>query len=397
MSVEALVLQAALSLRLQGARVLVAVSGGVDSCVLAEVLHELSKRLQLELCIAHVNHGLRGEEAEADQAHVRALALRLSRPFLFQRVNPQALRAGAAGSRVRPTLQEAARRARYDALEAMAQEARAKRIATAHTLDDQAETLLLRLVRGAAPSGLGGIPGRSPDGRIVRPLLRVSRQAVEHWARERGLSWREDRSNRSPDYARGRFRLSGVRDWAQRENPNWLCALADFAEAQRRENAWVEEIVEQEALRRFVPEAAQPESAGAPCRAGAPAKAGAASAQPGPAPVSALRIDTAGFAALPEALALRLARSALRRVGLGREVSRTHLWRMVNFLRESRPGARLELPAGALLARRRADACRLQRGALARLDEQDERDKQGEQDRLDEPGEPDGGAGPERC
>lgn len=393
MSVEARVLEAAGPLRLPGAHVLVAVSGGVDSCVLAEVLHELAKRLQIELSIAHVHHGLRGAEADGDQEHVRALAGRLARPFLSRRVNPRAGRLAAAGSRVRPTLQEAARRARYDALEAMAREARATRIATAHTLDDQAETLLLRLVRGAAPSGLGGIPERSPDGRIVRPLLRVSRRAVEHWARQRGLSWREDRSNLEPDYARGRFRLSGVRDWAQRENPNWLCALAEFAEAQRRENAWVETLVEQEASLRFVPEAASPGNAGTPPgsagtppgEAGAPGAAGAPetetrAATPAPhlppAPLPALRIHTGGFAALPDALALRLARRALRQVGLGREVSRTHLLRMVKFLRESRPGALLELPAHAFLERRGADACRLHRRSGA---------GQGK------------GAGPERC
>ena len=135
---------AARTLDLPGRRVLVAVSGGVDSTVLLHGLHGLGS---LRLAVGHVNHGLRGDEADADEAFVGGLAADLGLPFRATRVDPKALREGGP-SRSRPTLQEAARRARYDALGAQAEALGEDCIATAHIADDQAETVLLRLLRG---------------------------------------------------------------------------------------------------------------------------------------------------------------------------------------------------------------------------------------------------------
>jgi tRNA(Ile)-lysidine synthase len=235
-------LEAALTaLECRGRRVLVAASGGVDSTVLVHGLHALAGELGVELVLGHVHHGLRGADADADETFVRSLGAALG-----VRVAPRRLRA-AGPSRARPTLQEAARRVRYDALFEMAAAARAERVATAHTLDDQAETVLLRLLRGAGPAGLGGIPERSPDGRIVRPLLAVSRAEIERFARGRGLVWREDASNRDPAYARARLRRDWLRGLGEAFNPRWLRAIGDLAEAQRRESEWIEPLVEQEA------------------------------------------------------------------------------------------------------------------------------------------------------
>ncbi|MEN8182765.1 MAG: tRNA lysidine(34) synthetase TilS, partial [Myxococcota bacterium] len=173
-----------------------AVSGGIDSTTLAHALRVLPEGLGIDLRIGHVNHGLRGSESEADEAAVAALAEALDVPWARRRVAPESLRAGAPSS-LRPTLQEAARRLRYRALAEMAEELGASVVATAHTRDDQAETVLLRILRGTGPSGLAGIPERSADGRVVRPFLRVSRAQIETWAGERGLTWREDASNQS--------------------------------------------------------------------------------------------------------------------------------------------------------------------------------------------------------
>jgi tRNA(Ile)-lysidine synthase len=237
-------------------------------------------------------------------------------------VAPAALREGGP-SRSRPTLQEAARRLRYQALQAMAEESGATRIATAHTLDDQAETVLLRLLRGSGPDGLGGIPERSPDGRVVRPLLGVPREAIERFARERCLPWREDPSNRSGSYARGRLRVDWLPRFGEAFNRDWLRAVAHLAEAQRRDSEWIEQQVEREAADLF-------------------------SADGG-----GLRIAAVGWEDRPEALARRLARLALRRCGAGRDVSRIHLERMLGFLRSGRPGAGIELPGGLLMRRQR--------------------------------------------
>jgi tRNA(Ile)-lysidine synthase len=310
--------QAVDRLDLRGRRVLVAVSAGVDSVALLHALHELAQEYSLNLLIGHVNHGLRGAESEADQALVERLGAQLGLPVEVVRVDPRTGREGRS-SRDRPTLQEAARALRYQALEATAERLGAERIATAHTADDQAETVLLRLLRGTGPDGLGGIPERSPDGRIVRPLLGVTRAEIERFARERRLDWREDTSNRRLDYARNRLRLSWLPGLARDFNPQLLRAIGNLAEAQRRDSEWIEARVEQEAASRFA------------VREGW------------------LVIDAKDWAELPEALSRRLARAGLQRCGAGRLATRVHLERIGAFLRSARPGTAIELPGGLRL------------------------------------------------
>jgi tRNA(Ile)-lysidine synthase len=310
---------AARSLDLPGRKVLVAVSGGVDSAVLFHALHGLAGSLDLDLQIGHVNHGLRGKESEGDEAAVRAMGCRYEVPVHAARVDPKRLRQGRA-SRERPTLQEAARRARYDALRAIADEHRAERLATAHTLDDQAETVLLRLLRGSGPDGLGGIPERSSDGFVVRPLLRISRAEILSYATRHGLSWREDASNADLAFARARLRAEWLPGLRNAFNPQLLRAIGDLAEAQRRDAEWIAEIVEREAERLLTVEE------------------------------GGLRMARSGWEALPEALARRVVRLALRRTGGARDISRAHLERVVEALRRGRTGSCIELPGGFELA-----------------------------------------------
>jgi tRNA(Ile)-lysidine synthase len=309
-------------LGLAGQSVLVAVSGGIDSITLAHILHELCERERLKLSIGHVNHGLRGEESEADEAAVHALAAGLGLPVRAARIDPERLREGRS-SRERSTRQEAARILRYRALRELARDLGASRIATAHTADDQAETVLLRLLRGTGPDGLGGIPERSPDGRIVRPLLRVARSEIERFAVERGLRWREDSSNAQVRYARNRLRLHWLPGLARDFNPRLLRAIGDLAEAQREDSAWIATQVEREAASRFGLDGRW------------------------------LRIEARDWEVLPEALARRLAREALIRCGAGRYVSRVHLERMIAFLHSGRRGSSIELPGGLRLERGR--------------------------------------------
>jgi tRNA(Ile)-lysidine synthase len=314
--------RAARRLALRGERVLVAASGGLDSTVLAHALATWASRLGVTVAFGHVHHGLRGADADADAASVAALAAKLGVPYVWRRVAPRARRA-AGVSRDRPTLQEAARELRYAALRALAEEAGATRIATAHHADDQAETVLLRLLRGTGPDGLTGIPERSPDGVVVRPLLRLSRAELLAHAESHSLGWREDPSNRSRAYARSRLRHDWLPGLSEAFNPRLLRAIADLAEAQRRDREWIDALVMQEAASRFAREGAW------------------------------LRIDAAGWEALPEALARRLAREALIRAGSGRHATRVHLERMQAFLATARTGATLELPGSLVLLRDR--------------------------------------------
>ncbi len=302
--------------------------------MLAHALVQRAARFDLAVGIAHVNHGLRGAQSDAEQAFVADFAKRLGVACAARRVDAVGRRAGARSSRVRPTVQEAARRARADALRGLAVELGAAHVATAHTADDQAETVLLRLFRGSGPEGLGGIAESSADGFFVRPLLRATRAQVLLHARRHALAWCEDPSNADRRYARARLRHGWLPGLARDFNPALLRAIGDLAEAQRRESEWTSAWVDTEARRRFALE-----------------------------PDGSLRVDGAGWDPVetPDALARRLARIALHRMGASRDVSRAHLDRMVRFWRTGRRGRSIELP-GALVLSRDGQGFRIARG-----------------------------------
>jgi tRNA(Ile)-lysidine synthase len=181
-------------------RGVVAVSGGADSVALLRALAD--PPAAGDLVVAHLNHRLRGVDADADAAFVTALCPHL--PHRTESVDVRAL-AAAAGD----NLEDTARRARYDFLRRVAQEAGAVWVATAHTRDDQAETVLHRLIRGAGLRGLRGIAGGRDLGgevRLLRPMLTVARTEVIAYLREIGQPWREDATNRDPAFTRNRIR-----------------------------------------------------------------------------------------------------------------------------------------------------------------------------------------------
>ena len=200
----------------EGGCILAAVSGGADSMCLLEILRELQARVGFQLRVLHVHHGLR-ESAEGDLEYVAGFCAAACIPFEAVRVDAAGYAAEAGMS-----VEEAARHLRYEALKSVAErwdrENRPKsdtesspqagnthcRIAVAHHLEDQAETVLFNLVRG---SRLRGLRGMLPvNGRIIRPLLECSRREIEEFLRERGISWREDETNEDVRYARNLLR-----------------------------------------------------------------------------------------------------------------------------------------------------------------------------------------------
>ena len=183
----------------RGASVLCAVSGGADSLCLLHLLWSRREELGLRVCAAHYEHGLRGEESLADCAFVETWCRERGIPCLTEHGD-----AATFAQREGLGLEEAARTLRYAFLERAADSLGCTRIATAHTADDNAETLLLNLVRGTGLKGLGGIPPRR--GRIVRPLLGVTRAEVEAYLEENGLSHREDATNGEDLFRRNRLR-----------------------------------------------------------------------------------------------------------------------------------------------------------------------------------------------
>ena len=209
-----------------GDRLLVAVSGGVDSMVLLDVLARLQRRLGFRLHAAHVHHGLRGRAADQDGALVLREAESRGIPASLVRLAPSERRPGAS-------IQMWARDERYRHLEAMRQELGASRILTAHTQDDQAETVLGNLLRGTGPLGLAGIP--AARGVLLRPLLGVTRAEVEAYARVARVPFREDRSNRSDAYRRNRIRRRLLPLLAREYNPRIVASLAGLAALMRED------------------------------------------------------------------------------------------------------------------------------------------------------------------
>ncbi|TMQ58150.1 MAG: tRNA lysidine(34) synthetase TilS [Candidatus Eisenbacteria bacterium] len=203
----------------------VGVSGGPDSIALLDFLAGYRERSGIPaggLIAGHVNHGLRGDESEGDAAFVERAAERLGIRCLTARVAP-----GLRQRERRESREAAARALRYEALRKMAAEAGTDRVAVAHTADDQAETVLLRLIRGAGLTGLSGMrPIRAIHGlTLIRPLLTTTREQVLDYLERRGLEHRLDSSNFLPDARRNFLRLEILPRIRELMNPSILQSL----------------------------------------------------------------------------------------------------------------------------------------------------------------------------
>ena len=184
----------------QGDSVIVGVSGGADSVCLLSVLKALQDDLSLKLTAVHVHHGLRGEAADRDRDYVKELCARMQVPCECFQTD---IRKMAAGQHL--SEEEAGRIFRYDCFEKVRQQACASKIAVAHHMDDQAETVLLNLFRGSGLKGLAGIP--EVRGAIIRPLLLVSRKEIEAYLDRNGIIYHHDATNFETEYTRNRIRL----------------------------------------------------------------------------------------------------------------------------------------------------------------------------------------------
>ena len=224
----------------RGDVVVVALSGGPDSVCLLHLLEELGPKLSLRLCVAHFDHRLRGKASADDMGFARALAERKGLAFVTASADVRAF-----AKREKLSIEDAARRLRYDFLLRSAISMGASRVAVGHNADDQAETILMRLIRGSGPQGLAGIPpvralGPSGGPRIIRPLIHAWRGDIMRYLRERKLQYREDESNKSPEYLRNRVRLELLPRLEEEYNPRIKQRLASAAAALAAENDFME-------------------------------------------------------------------------------------------------------------------------------------------------------------
>ncbi|MCC6545008.1 MAG: tRNA lysidine(34) synthetase TilS [Nitrospirae bacterium] len=219
-----------------GDNVLVAVSSGPDSVCLLHVLKELQDENNLSLNIAHLNHGFRGEEAEDDARFVQDMGDSLGIPVIAEYSD---IPAYARAERI--SKQEAAREVRYRFLSSASDKTGADRIALGHTADDQAETFLMRLLRGSGSHGLSGIP--PVRGMIIRPLIGVLRKEISEYLSSYNIRCRIDSSNLSPVYLRNKIRLELIPYLAKEYNPNIMNTIIRSLNVLRDEDIFLENYV----------------------------------------------------------------------------------------------------------------------------------------------------------
>jgi tRNA(Ile)-lysidine synthase len=302
------------SLFAPGDTIIVAVSGGADSVALLDILASL-REFRLKLVVAHLNHLLRGAEADEDEGFVRKLAESYGLPVEVRRVDvrDKAAREGRS-------LEDAGRIARYAFLDALAASHEARVVALAHHADDQAETVLLRLLRGAGGSGLCAMTPMSA-GRYVRPLLNVTRREIEEYLRKRGIAWRTDSSNDDTDFLRNRIRHELI-PLLSEYNPSISERLAATAHALAAD----EEFLETATTTAFA-------------RHGAKGAAG-------------VTLSVPGLLTEPRAIRIRLFRRAILLVrGDLARISFRHLQELDRLLFSSRPHLALTLPDGLRAAK----------------------------------------------
>ncbi|MFZ1746233.1 MAG: tRNA lysidine(34) synthetase TilS [Nitrospirales bacterium] len=236
-------------LLVSGDRIVVAVSGGPDSVALFRCLVELRTRWHWDICIGHVDHGFRGAESEGDAKFVEALGGRFGVPVMVRRLHLNKYDAKLK----KESLQEYARRARYRALEQMVLDRKATKLVLGHTADDQAETVLMWMLRGCGTGGLGGIPPKRGM-YVVRPLLDIHRSEIVAYLEERQEESRVDSSNGEPVYLRNRIRQHLIPQLKQ-YSPGIVNVLTRQAHILRDDHAYLETVADEAFQRTCVSDA----------------------------------------------------------------------------------------------------------------------------------------------
>lgn len=293
----------------KGQRVIVAVSGGPDSVCLLDILNTLREEFRSSLVVAHYDHGLRPREDADETRFVHDLAHSMNLPFVKER-------GGLSAYGDSPSLEERARDARYAFLEKVRIGRRAQKIALGHTLTDQAETVLMRLMRGSGPTGLAGIPPVR-DGVFIRPLIGVKREQILSYLKVRDLPYVTDSSNLQTRFLRNEIRLAWM-PLLLKGQPRLVEHLGGLAEILRQENEYMERQAAE-----WVAHLAEE------------------------TPDRAVSLPVAAFLELPPALRNRVTRCLLKRVKKDlRRVGQAHIRAVHALAAGNRPQSHLHFPRG---------------------------------------------------
>jgi tRNA(Ile)-lysidine synthase len=298
----------------KGDRVLVGVSGGPDSTALLYVLNALKKEYGLELFVAHLNHMIRKTSAPKDALFVKRTAEKLNLPVVIESKDVP-----KAAKERRRSLEEAARVLRYEFFKEVLGKYQAQKVATAHTLNDQAETVLMRILRGSGGVGLSGIPPVS-EGYIIRPLIETPRSEIEEFLRMKGVDWVEDSSNWARDFLRNRIRLELIPE-LEKYNPRIKKTLARTAKLLRTE----EDFIKKEAVKKLgsvFTISEQDELIG----------------------------TTTRYKTIPEAIRLVVLRLAVEKLkGSLRKITSDHIFSVDELLHSQTPSGEISLPDGIVV------------------------------------------------
>ena len=305
-----------------GDRVAVACSGGADSVALLRILLDLREELGIVLSVAHFHHQIRGPEADADEQFVADLAARLQLEF---HSGSGDVPAHAAVKKI--SLETAARELRHQWFAELVQQGKADKIATAHTLDDQAETVLMRIIRGTGARGLAGIAPEQKAKHLVRPLLETTRQEIEAHLNAIGQPWREDSSNLDTGHTRNRIRHTLLPLLERDFNPGIRQTLADLAELARgEEEYWSNELAS--LLPRLV-------------RQGKPSRSGRSVSGESQ---GVLALDLSAVQGLPLAMLRLVLHGIGQRLGVTLEFK--HIQQLTVLIKQDRTGKNMALPGG---------------------------------------------------
>lgn len=297
-----------------GDRVLIGLSGGPDSVCLSIILDELKDNFNLSLYALYVNHGLRPEESERERSFCNQFCDARSIRFHAEAVPTQEY---AAERRL--SIQEAARVLRYRALEKTADTIQAGRIAVGHTADDQTETVLMRLIRGAGRKGLSGIP--PVRDRIIRPLIGIKRVEIESFLTGNDISSLSDPSNYQHNYTRNRIRLE-ILPLLRKENRSIVETVNRVAEVLRAEDAFLQTITNKAMMRIITRKTDQ-----------------------------SIELSLVPLLTIDIAILRRVIRRAVSETGCGRSVELSHIDTVIRLIKTGKSGDSIQLPHGVRAVR----------------------------------------------